>query len=64
MAPMFQSEQENVAVEKPGRMTVLGFGGIAGLNCGFKGFRLELTIALQQDFYFTFGLFQFLATGT
>ena len=45
-------------------MTVLGFGGIAGLNCGFEGFRLELTIALQQNFYFAFGLFQFLATGT
>jgi len=30
---------------------------------GFEGFRLKLTIALQQNFYFALGFFQFLSAG-
>jgi hypothetical protein len=42
----------------------LQFSRVARLGHGFEGFRLELAIALQQDFNLAFGFFQFLAAGT
>jgi hypothetical protein len=42
----------------------LRFSRVARLGWRFEGFRLQLAIALQQDFNFTFGFFQLLAAGT
>src|SRR6516162_187183 len=64
VAPILQTSRNNVVVRESRSNDDLRFGGVAGLNGRFEGFRLELTIALQQNFYLSFGLFQFLATRT
>src|SRR5215469_14552115 len=64
MAPILQASRKNVSVREARPTDDLRFGSVAGLNSRFEGFRLKLTIALQQYFYFAFGVFQFLATGT
>jgi len=52
------------AKEKQIRNGDLRFASVAGLGQRLEGLRLQLAIALQQNFHLAFGFFEFLAAGT